>query len=61
MLRCVGGTDSGTRFVQLFLLQVDADSTFAGSSTSGPTSLEATAVVAGVGSSSGQIIDGGGA
>jgi hypothetical protein len=61
MLRCVGGTDSGTRFVQLFVLTVTADATFAGSSTSGPTSLEATAVVAGVGSSGGQILDGGGA
>jgi hypothetical protein len=61
MLRCVGGTDSGTRFVQLFVLTVTADATFAGSNTSGPSSLEATAVVVGGGGSGSGVLDGGGA
>lgn len=61
MIRCVGGTDSGTRFVQLFVLQVTADSTFSGSGSAGPTSVSASAVVTGGGTGGGGIIDGGGA
>jgi hypothetical protein len=61
-LRCVGGTDDGARFVQLFVLQVDADETATSYAAVGPASLEATAeVVGGGGGPTGGVLDGGGA
>jgi hypothetical protein len=62
-LRCIGGTDSGTKFVQMFALQVDAAPYFATDTAAGPTSLEATTVVVGGGGGGlgGGALDGGGA
>lgn len=61
MIRCVGSTDAGTRFVQLFVLQVTADATFAAGAASGPASLTATASVQSSNGPVSDVIDGGGA
>jgi hypothetical protein len=60
-LRCTGGTDAGTKFVQMYRLQVDAAPYFVTNSAAGPTSLEATASTGGgvTTGGGGQIFDGG--
>lgn len=61
IMRCTGGTDAGVRIVQMYRLRVNAAASLSNTTTTGPQSLEATAVVVGTDTGGGGIVDGGGA